>query len=140
MPAPSSLASTRSPLEEFLEEWEERGRSNLRYLHQRKLILKNPRIIHEASATSIQGWRSPMTFAVQTIAVVTVLISSLQFGATHIPSSPLGRDNQPPTAYEAVLQQRQELLSQVGSYNPDQVVPSLTKTARATIQGTKPSQ
>jgi hypothetical protein len=121
-PLPTALAATKSPMTEFLEEWEEKGRSSLHYLHQRKLILKNPLIIHEANANSIQGWRSPMTFAVQTIGVVALLISCVQFAATHLPGSPITTDKQPPTATEVTLQKKQELVSQVSSYEPNQIV------------------
>ncbi len=120
--APSNLAGTKSPLDEFLDEWKERGRSNLQYLHQSRLILQNPGIIHKASPNSIQGWRSPMTFAVQTIAVVALLISGVQFTATHIPGSPIATDKQPLTATEVALQKNQDLVSQVGSYDPNRMV------------------
>ncbi|HEY6306955.1 MAG TPA: hypothetical protein VI488_10920 [Candidatus Angelobacter sp.] len=122
MPAPSSLASTKSPMDEFLEEWKEKGRSNLQFLHQRKLILKNPKIILEAGPSSVPGWRTPMTFAVQTIAVVALLISGVHFAATHIPGTAITTDDQPPSETEKALQKKQELITKINSFDPDQPV------------------
>lgn len=117
-PVPSVLANTKSPMEEFLEEWKEKGRDNVQFLHQWRLILRNPKIILEATPANILGWRTPMTFAVQMIAAVALLVSGVHFAATHIPGTPITTDDQPPTATEQKLEKDRALIQQISSYDP----------------------
>ena len=91
--APKDIRTTRvesaeqapeTPLQEYLREWREKGEQTVRFFRQRSAILHDPRILHEAHASKIRGWKAPLAFAAYGLVLTSAVISATDFVLTNV--------------------------------------------------------
>jgi hypothetical protein len=71
--------TSKSPLQEYLEEWKEKGRTTIRFFRQRRAILRDPRILQEAHRDSVAGRKSPLAFASYGLLLTSIAVSAAGF-------------------------------------------------------------